>query len=165
MENFSLVILEYTDSKTLISCEQKWIDMLKPQYNLNPMAGSSKGYKHIPESLEKIRTATLGRKHSEEVKQVMSESRMGKNNPFFGKTHSEESKNLIKAAALNRKGPHVAAIAVEVTDLETKITTVYDSIRKAADALNSDIKTILRREKNPTLKPYRDRYIINILRD
>jgi group I intron endonuclease len=129
------------------------------------MAGSSKGYKHIPESLEKIRTATLGRKHLEEVKQVMSESRMGKNNPFFGKTHSEESKNLMKAAALNRKGPHVAAIAVEVTDIETKITTVYDSIRKAADALNSDIKTILRREKNPTLKPYRDRYIINILRD
>lgn len=46
MTNFSLLILEYTDSDNLISCEQKWIDLLKPDYNLNPLAGSSKGYKH-----------------------------------------------------------------------------------------------------------------------
>jgi group I intron endonuclease len=129
------------------------------------VAGNSKGYVHSPENLEKIGAAALGRKLSEEVKQGMSQSRMGKNNSFFGHTHSEESKNLIRAAALNRKGPHAAAIEVEVTDLETKITTVYESIRKVADALNSDIKTILRREKNPSLKPYRGRYIISILRD
>nr|YP_010846106.1 GIY-YIG homing endonuclease [Cyathus pallidus]WEV87293.1 GIY-YIG homing endonuclease [Cyathus pallidus] len=46
MRNFSLSILEYTDEDNLISTEQKWIDNLKPEYNLNPTAGSSKGYKH-----------------------------------------------------------------------------------------------------------------------
>jgi hypothetical protein len=47
------------------------------------MAGNSKGYKHSEESLEQIRRAVLGRKHTEEVKQQMSESRMGIKNPFF----------------------------------------------------------------------------------
>jgi hypothetical protein len=44
------------------------------------MAGSSKGYKHTGESLEKIRKATLGRTHTNEVRQLMRESRIGVNN-------------------------------------------------------------------------------------
>lgn len=52
--NFSLVILEYTYSDGLIECEQKWIDSLKPVYNLNPQAGNSKGYIHTPENISKI---------------------------------------------------------------------------------------------------------------
>ena len=55
MDNFSLIILEHTTSEGLIVCEQKWMDLLKPGYNLNPQAGSSKGYVHTPESIEKIR--------------------------------------------------------------------------------------------------------------
>lgn len=56
-------------------------------------------------------------------------------------------------------------IKVEVTDSETNITITYDSIRKAADALNSDIKTLLRREKKGVTKLYRGKYKINIIRD
>lgn len=48
MGNFVLVVLEYTGSDSLITCEQKWIDSLNPEYNINPIAGSSKGYKHTP---------------------------------------------------------------------------------------------------------------------
>jgi group I intron endonuclease len=92
MNNFTLVILEYANPESLISCEQKWIDLLNPEYNVNPTAGNSKGYKHTVESMEKMRTAALGREHSEQVKQAMSESRMGDKNPFYGKTHSEENK-------------------------------------------------------------------------
>lgn len=77
MNNFTLVILEYANPESLISCEQKWIDLLKPEYNLNPTAGNLKGYKHTVESMEKMHTAALGRKHSEQVKQAMSESRKG----------------------------------------------------------------------------------------
>jgi group I intron endonuclease len=144
------------------------MNFLNPEYNLNPIAGNSKGYKHTPESLEKIRKAATGRKHTEEVRCEMSESRRGINNPFYGKTHTEDSLALIKAAAANRLEPGVPGIEVEITDLETKVTSVYDSIRKAATALDSDIKTILRREKNQTAKgintPYRGRYLINIKR-
>jgi group I intron endonuclease len=168
MANFSLIILEYTSSEDLIACEQKWIDLLNPEYNLSPIAGSSKGYKHLEASIEKIREATLGRRHSEEIRSKMSESRKGKNNSFYGKTHSEEAIALIRAAALNRGKPPVPGISVDVTDLETKLTTTYDSVRKAANAINSDIKTILRREKSQLEKgintPYRNKYIITIKR-
>jgi hypothetical protein len=75
----------------------------------------------------------------------MSESRRGKNNPFHGKTHTEENKAILSAAPKNRLTPAVPGIQVEITDLDTNLTTTYDSIRKAAVATNSDIKTILRR--------------------
>ena len=55
----------------------------------------------------------------------------------------EEALALIKAAAENRAKPSGPGIEVDITDLETKLTTTYDSIRKAANAINSDIKTIL----------------------
>ena len=169
MENFSLVILEYTDPNNLILCEQKWINDLKPDYNINPIAGNSKGYKHTIESVEKMRQASLGRKHTEEVKQNMSNTRKSINNPFYGKTHTKKSLALMKAAALIRLKSPVKGIKVEITDLETKLTTVYDSIRKAALAINSDIKTILRREKSQIKKgintPYKNKYIIVIIRN
>jgi len=181
LSNFSLVILEYTSSENLIACEQKWIDLLKPEYNTNPTAGSSpfmqdqywscmkEGYRlHTAESIEKMCIAGLGRKHTEGVRLAMSESRKGKNNPFFGKTHSDQSLALIKAAANNRIKSAVPGLEVEITDLETKLTTTYESIRKAAVAIGSDIKSISRREKSQLEKgintPYRNRYMIVIRR-
>jgi group I intron endonuclease len=164
MANFSLVILEYTTSDNLIKCEQKWIDLLNPEYNLNRLAGNSSGYVHTPESIEKMRTLALGRKHSEQVKKLMSESRKGVNNNFYGKKHTIESIDLIRTAALKRTKLNKPGIEVEITDLETKLTTTYESIRKAANAINSDIKSLSRREKSQLEKgintPYRGRYMI-----
>lgn len=106
------------------------------------MAGSYKGYKHSEESIEKIRNAVLGRKHSEQVRQAISESRKGENNSFYGKKHNKEALSLMKAEAANRIKTPVPGIEVEITDLETKLTTTYESIRKAAIAIGSDIKSI-----------------------
>lgn len=118
-----------------------------------------------------MRDAALGRKHTEKVRLAMSESRKGKNNPFYGKTQSlrqEKSLALLKAAAANREKTPVPGIEVEITDLETKLTTTYESIRKAAKAIGSDIKSISRREKSQLEKgintPYRNRYMIVIRR-
>ena len=123
---FSLEILEYCDKQETFVREQYYLDLLQPEYNICKVAGVYAGYKH-----------------SEEIRREMSESRMGKNNSFFGKTHSEEALALIRAAALNREKPSVPGLEVEISDLQTKLTTTYDSVRKAADAINSDIKTIL----------------------
>lgn len=168
MANFSLYILEYTNSDNIISCEQNWINSLDPEYNINPSAGNSKGYKHTDEALEKMRNLSLGRTHTEEVKRLMSEDRKGENNPFFGKKHKPETIERFKEIAFNRELLPVPGVEVEITDLETKITTVYTSIRKAAASINSDIKTLLRREKSQIEKgintPYRKKYIINIKR-
>ena len=116
------------------------------------------------EAIEKIRVTAIGRKHSDDVKKSMSVNRRQENNPFFGKKHSKDSIALIKAAALNRQNLPKPGFEVEITDLETKITTSFNSIRKAAVAINSDIKTLLRREKNNVTKPYKGKYKINILR-
>jgi group I intron endonuclease len=109
-----------------------------------------------------------GREHKQEVKNAMAENRKGENNPFFGKTHSIENINKFKELAQNRNYKPVLGLEVEVTDLETGYTTIYDSIRNAAKGLNSDIKTILRKEKSQlekgSNKPYRNRYVINIIR-
>lgn len=102
MANFYLVILKYTTSDNFIKCEQKLIDKLNPEYNLNRLAGNSSGYVHTPESIEKLRTLALGRKHNEEVKKLMSESRKGVNYNFYAKKHTAESIDLIRAAALKR---------------------------------------------------------------
>jgi group I intron endonuclease len=148
MANFFLAVLEYTTSDNLLTCEQKWVDLLKPEYNLSPVTGSSKGYKHTGESLEKIGKATLGRTHTKEVRQLMRESRIGVNNPFYGKKHSEEAIASLRLAGRSRTQPAVPGIEVEITDIETNITTTYPSIRKAANDINSDIKSLSRREKS-----------------
>ena len=94
----------------------------------------------------------------------MRESRIGVNNPFYGKKHSEEAIASLRFAATNRTKPAVPGIEVEITDLETNITTTYASIRKAADAINSDIKSLSRWDKLQIEKgistAYRNKYMI-----
>lgn len=78
INNFSLIILDYSDSDNLIKCEQKWFDLIKLEYNLSTTAGNTKGYKHTVENIIKICETFLGRKHREQVKQAMSNARIGK---------------------------------------------------------------------------------------
>ena len=55
--SFSLYILEYCDGSTkenIIKREQYYIDLLKPEYNILKIAGSSLGFKHTEESLAKM---------------------------------------------------------------------------------------------------------------
>lgn len=85
MYNFNLHILEYSNSKNVIMCEQKWIDLIKPEYNTNPIAGSTKGYKHNSEDINKMRLLATGRKHTNEVRDLMSKNRKGIDNPFYKK--------------------------------------------------------------------------------
>lgn len=168
MSNFYLHILEYCDSDNVIIKEQFWIDKIKPQYNTNPTAGSSKGFKHSIESIEKMRELATGRKHTDQVKTRLSEINTGSNNPFFGKKHLPSTIDNLKLISSNREYKPVKGLQVEVTDIENKDTFVFDSVREAAKFLNSDIKTLLRRERSQLEKGvntlYRKRYFININR-
>jgi group I intron endonuclease len=60
--NFSLDILEYCESHNLITREQYYLDLLKPGYNILPIAGSRLGAKHSPETLLKFKTRKLSPK-------------------------------------------------------------------------------------------------------
>jgi len=54
--NFKLDILEYCSQDVLLKREQYYIDLLKPEYNILSIAGSTLGYKHREETLEKFKT-------------------------------------------------------------------------------------------------------------
>lgn len=69
----------------------------------------------LPEATKsKIRASLLGHKHSDEVRAKLK----------------EHLTNLNKNILAKEKG-----IKVTIKDLETQITTEYDSIRKAAEAI------------------------------
>jgi len=143
--NFSLMILEYCDPKDLLKREKYYMGSLEPEYNISKEPSAF----------------FTGLNHSEETKGKISEANLGR-------AHSEEAKSMISAERRNRISQPVPGIRVDITDLETNVTTTYDSIRSAAASIGSYIKTILRREKSQLAKgvntPYRGRYLINIKR-
>ena len=94
-----------------------------------------------------MRQKALGRTHSEEVRQAMSDNRKGENGSFFGKSHTEETKAKLREIALNRTKLPRPGNEVEVLDLKTNQTTIYNSLRDAVKGLDTHLSTLLRREK------------------
>ena len=76
-----LEIIEYCEKSDLIKKEQYYIDLLKPEYNILKIAGSSLGFKHTEESLAKM----IGEKNPMFGKK-------GVKHPMFGKKLSEETR-------------------------------------------------------------------------
>lgn len=124
---FSLEILEYCHKDDVLSKEQYYMDLLKPEYNIVKTAGSTVGYKHTSETLAKMRAFVL----SDEVK---------------------ERKTLaaIKAGAANRK-------AVLVENTLTKEVTEYISMTEAGKALGVHRNVVVYAANNDGLikKTYR----------
>ena len=159
--NFQLEILEYCTAENAITrvssparrlkrgdylLEQYYINLFKPEYNINLTAGSRFGMKLSYESRLKMSKSRQGRKHTEDTKNLISQATKGINKPNFGKITSEETKALISAARLGKSylpesskaklsEESATAIAVRVIDLETNETSVYRSIKKAANAM------------------------------
>ena len=65
---FKLDIIEYCEPSVLISREQYYLDLLKPEYNILKTAGSILGFKHSKDIKEKIRNSKLGSNRIEAVK-------------------------------------------------------------------------------------------------
>jgi hypothetical protein len=56
--NFSLEIIEYCEPNLLIEREQYYMDLLKPEYNICKVAGSTLGKKHTKETIEKMKLSS-----------------------------------------------------------------------------------------------------------
>lgn len=154
---FRLEILEYCDPNNLIEREQYYIDHLNPEYNILKVAGSLFGFKHSPETLKKmkeiisnrsdeekanisakLREAALGRtyKHTEETKIKLK-------NAMLGRKHSEKSKEKMRIFQSNRTKHSIPGVKIEVKDMETGQTFLYDSLRIAGKELNSSHAALL----------------------
>jgi group I intron endonuclease len=85
------------------------------------------------------------RKLTEQGRNLLSQAFKGINNPHYGKNHSEETKAQIRAARLGksylsestkaRMSEERGIAAIRVIDLETNETSVYTSLKKAAEAM------------------------------
>jgi hypothetical protein len=118
ISKFKLEILVYCSKKKCIKLEQKYINLLKPEYNILKVAGSP-----------------LGVIRSEETRACMMGNSNGKNQPSSQK--------------------------IEVTDLEEKTTTSYNSINEAARALDINPRRITDYFSRNQQKPYKRRYTFN----
>lgn len=141
--NFSLEILEYCEKENVLAREQYYLDLLQPEYNIQKIAGSPKGYKHTDASREKMRG-----------KRVYNIEHIDK---------LRERALLLNAAR---------QIKVEVYDTETKVSTMYDSLREASKVLNcreSSINSYEKAKANRFIKTgevflYKKRYNITVFR-
>lgn len=88
--NFSLEILEYCEPEVLISREQYYLDLLKPEYNILTLAGSSLGYKHTEETLAKFNLRT--NEHRKGITFSQSEETKAKiSKTMTGRKHTEKN--------------------------------------------------------------------------
>ena len=108
-DNFEMIMLEECSIDMLLEREQFWSDKIENKYNTRKNVCSN-----------------IGVEHSKEIKNTMSISRTGSNNPFYGKKHSEESKKK-----LARKGS-LSSRSKLVIDTATGI--FYNCAREAGEA-------------------------------
>lgn len=82
MENFTLVVLEFTAPEDAVASEQVWIDSHNPEYNVSPTASSTRGVLHTEQRKLKIKEAMTSKTRSQEVREAMSQRQTGSGNTF-----------------------------------------------------------------------------------
>lgn len=114
VDMFSYKIVATCPSEYLIKLEQWFIDNTKNTVNLSPFAYSSRGRVLTKSTRKKISKALSGRTVSEETKELLSKSKLGKPQPKSEETKekmskakkgiifSKEHKQKLKDAALRR---------------------------------------------------------------
>lgn len=111
------VIKKVNNYEELISAEQKYLEKLKPEYNIQLSAGERWGFKHSKETIEKLRKINLGgkngnygRKHTAKEKELMSKNHAdfsGKNHPMYGtkREFTEETIERLREASAGKNNP------------------------------------------------------------
>lgn len=100
LSNFAFIVLETLpnvvskeENKDLLSLEDKYLNTLKPIYNIAPFAGNTLGVKHSDETKDKMKL-----NYSSERREAIGALNRGK-------TFSESTIKLMRLKAL-AKGPH-----------------------------------------------------------
>lgn len=122
-ENFVIELIEECPREIAGKREEYWIKTLNSQnneigYNIckggtrGPGGALFKGHHHSNETKQKMRESRVGKNNSnygnrwhqsEELKQLHSKLSSGENNGMYGKKQSNESKNKIRMSLIGRK--------------------------------------------------------------
>jgi group I intron endonuclease len=166
-DKFSLEILEYCEPAAVISMEQHYLDLLKPEYNILKIAGSLLGYKHSLDTIAKLKAKFTGitrtpehkakllehlrRLHSNKEYQERLKERSREGIKIINANPEHKSKNLERLKIYNASKEHKEHLKhlqasrsnrVEVLDTLTNQITVYPSISEAARAIGCHKTTI-----------------------
>ena len=158
--NFKLEILEYCDKSIVREKEINYIILLKPEYNILNNEGlgythSEEGYKSTPVyrhsdlTRTKISEAAFNRKENQSIRSV--------NLPKLSEVFKQSSKLQVHLTSLTLRNSY----KVEITNIDTNITNSYDSVRRAAEALNCSHNTI--KKYSTKQKILKNKYQIKIL--
>lgn len=99
--DFSCLILEYVEPESLAIRETFYIAHIIPYYNVLKEGYSSLGFKHTEETKKLLSELAKNRTHSDETKSLIARAITGENNPFYNKNHSMETKvRMIEAKSL-----------------------------------------------------------------
>lgn len=156
-EKFELSILENCTINCLIEKEQYWINLLNPNINKAPVAGSTLGLKLTNEQCENRRIINTGRKHSLETIKKRTDK-------IKGRKYTEKHKENISKSMLGKKqNQQTIKKRVEKNkkpvacyDLNYILIRIYDSAKTAALENNYQATNITRCCKNK-IKTYKNK--------
>lgn len=141
--NFTLLILEYVEPKTLTIRETFYITLMIPYYNVLKQAYSSLGYKHTENTKELLSELAKNRIHSDKTKVLIAKALTGENNPFYNKSHSLESKiRMIEANS---------AYPVYVYNSYKELLVIFPSVLTLAKLIKSNHATLVNAIKEQTI--------------
>lgn len=103
LKNFTFRIIITCHTDMLLWYEQQFIDMLKPEYNMLPNAGSTRGFPRSDETRNKISISLTGRPSVNKGRKFSDESRKKMSDAHIGKKFSEETKKNMRKAHRNYK--------------------------------------------------------------
>lgn len=133
--NFIFVVLEVLENSSLLNeRETHWGKLLKPEYNIAPLGGSMRGYKHTEEARANMSAAHKGRPHHSEEEKAKRSERMKGNKYNTGRKQSPEE---IEARAKHHRGKIVS-----------KETRAKMSAALKGRKLSEEHKAKLRKPKN-----------------
>jgi group I intron endonuclease len=136
--SFSLEIAsqEYCERSLAVSREQYYIDsaLRTPEYNILKKAGSSLGYRHSEETLEKLKAFAVSSDNLVRLK--IFNASLAQKERIRIHTSSEEHKEHLKRIQLFNSQ------SVIVLDTFTNETTVLPSIREAARSIGSSLDNV-----------------------
>lgn len=84
-DTFEIVVLMLCPPTECLHYEQKFIDLMQPEYNISPTAGSSFGVKRSEDFKRRCSASHFGKKASQATRRKMSEAKRGEKNYWHGK--------------------------------------------------------------------------------